>query len=193
MCRCPLSPHKHTQMLIMYAQTYTHDRKTIHETPWWCGAECRWFHIYSKAIRGITSGVPAGGWSPQQPICLTDGLTLIAYDMGRPQGAPGASKGHTVSFWHDITCCDLGWGTTLTAGNVWFYWENQEFTSENHLLYLCCCGNQHWICRENQHESKVFPFLEFSFPSDEKQFNCCSIILPWLQNNIENIMQFKIH
>ena len=104
--------------------------------------------VYSKAktcthaIRGITTSVPAGGWSSWQPVCQTDGLTMIVYDMGRPQGAPGGSEGHTVSFWHDIIGCDLRGGVTLKARSVSFDWEEQEFGKKGGcdlLLWIICC------------------------------------------------------
>lgn len=62
---------------------------------------------------------------------------LIIYDMCRPLEAPGASKGHTVSFCHDITGCDLGGGATLKGGSVSFDLAVQEFKNTEIMIYFC--------------------------------------------------------
>lgn len=96
-------------------------------------ASCPDGSIYSKAkmcthtIRGITTSVPAGGRSSWQPVCPTDGLMMIFHDKGRPQGAPGAFEGRTVSFWHDLTGCVLRAEATLKAGSVLFDGAGQKF------------------------------------------------------------------
>lgn len=55
-----------------------------------------------------------------QPVHQTDGLALIAYDIGSHGGSSGACEGHTVSFWLDITGSDLRGGAKLTAQNASF-------------------------------------------------------------------------
>lgn len=71
MGRCPLSPHKHTQMLMMYAQTYMCGKKNKPVIPvprlQRRRVQMVSYTVYTKAkscthaIRGITTSVPAGG------------------------------------------------------------------------------------------------------------------------------------
>lgn len=69
---------------------------------------------------------------------------MIAHDAGRPQGAPGASEGHTVSFWHDLTSCVLRGRAMLQAGRVSFDWAEQKVYKDHDyglLLWTVCWTN----------------------------------------------------
>lgn len=91
----------------------------------------------SHAIRGITTSVPAGGWSSWQPVCPTDGLMMIIHDTGRPQGASRAYESHADSFWRDLTSCVLRGGATLKAGRVSFDWAEQKFRNPENWIFCC--------------------------------------------------------